>query len=421
MASSTSSSSSSPWSSSTSFFSVTRDGDSERKRKFLGTTKTIPRIQQPSPSNPATLRFAIFDFARLNHPKGSFVETHPIRILDKSWNLRVYPRGHGLSRADKTLVSCFLTVVDETQMDLQDYEPLTSLSSSQFTNEWSPQVDDFEFSFRIRNWRMVPKRCGFRSDVAYGFMGHSRENILQKGLEEDGSLIIDVALKFWPKSPQQSSLWHSTKKQKLTTENNPCNVNSDLAVQLFRSHEYTDLSFKVGQTVFQAHKCVLSLRAKTLVEFAIGDDEETDETTANHPITIPGVDEEVFRAFLEYVYTSNQENLRAFLGRSSKEKLWPAVSLLEMADKFGAVDLKAFVESVLAHELLSPANCCEMLLLADSHWCSILTEKALDLFCSDPQASINASPGWDLLKKSPKLLSEILLRSAKTKGMNQQS
>ncbi len=415
-----STSQSSPWSSSTSFFSDTRDGDSERKRKFWGTTKTTSRTQQPSPSNPAMLRFAFSDFVRLNHPKGRFVESHPIRILNKSWNLRVYPRGHGLSRADKTLVSCFLIVSDETHMNRQDDDSSSLIPPSQSKTRLLHQDDDFEFSFRIRDWRMLPKRCGFRTDVAYGFMGHSRESILQKGLETDGSLVVDVALKFWPKSPQQSLLSNSTKKRKLNTANTPYSMNSDLASQLFRSHEFTDLSFKVGQTIFQAHKCVLSLRARTLVELALGDN-ETDEATADYPIAIPGVEEEVFRAFLEYAYTSNQDHLRAFLRRSSKENLWPAVPLLEVADKFGAVDLKANVESVLANELLSPANCCEMLLLADSHWCSVLKKKALDLFCSDPQASINASPGWDLLKKSPKLLSEILLRSAKTKGMNRRS
>ena len=402
--------------SSTSFFSVTSDVDNERKRKFGGTTtKKIPRVRQSFHNNPVILRFSISDFARLSHPKGSFVESRPIRILNKSWNLRVYPRGHGLSRADKTLVSCFLTVGDETHANSLEDEGLPFLAFSQLGTQSLYETDDFEFSFRIRNWTMISKRCGFRSDVAYGFMGHSRENILRKGLKEDGSLVVDVAIKFWPKSPQQSLSWYSNKKQKRNAVNNPCNTNSDLALQLFRSHEFADLFFRVGKTVFQAHKCVLALRAKTLVELALGD--ETDEATtpsSDHPIAIPGVEEEVFRAFLEYVYTSNEEQMRGFLGRPTEDNLWPAVSLLVVADKFGAIDLKAFVESVLANEILSPVNCCEMLLLADSHWCSILKEKALDLFCADPMASIKGSPGWTLLKNSPKLLSEILLRSAET-------
>jgi len=318
-----------------------------------------------------------------------------------------------LSRADKTLVSCFLTVGDETHVNSLEDEGSSFLSSSQLTTQSLHETDDFEFSFRIRNWRMIPKRCGFRSDVAYGFMGHSRENILQKGLEEDGSLVVDVALQFWPKSQPQSLSCHSNKKQKHNAAKNP--YNSDLALQLFHSHEFADLFFRVGQTVFQAHRCVLSLRAKKLVELALGDEfDEATTTSSDHPVAIPGVEEEVFRAFLEYVYTSNEEQMRGFLGRSTENNLRPAVSLLVVADKFGAIDLKAFVESVLANELLSPVNCCEMLLLADSHWCSVLKEKALDLFCADPMASIKGSPGWTLLKNSPKLLSEILLRSAET-------
>merc|ERR1712159_344056 len=94
--------------------------------------------------------------------------------------------------------------------------------------------------------------------------------------------------------------------------------------------------------------------------------------------------------------------------------LGPARSLLVVADKFGATDLKMFVESVLADRFLSHANCCEVLLLADSHWCGLLKEQALDLYCSDPMASIEGGNGYKLLKESPKLLSELLVRSAKT-------
>ena len=333
------------------------------------------------------------------------MEPSPIRILNKLWYLRVYPRGHRLSRTDKTLVSCFLTTGNEKSSSSSQTRTLSS--------------DDFEFSFRIRNWRMFPKRCGFRSNVAYGFMGHTRENILQKGLQEDGSLVVEVALEFWPQSSKpQFMTWYSNKKQKRNAKTKSLDVDNNLALQLFRSPEFSDISFRVGQTTFRAHKCVLALRARTLLELSLGD--ENDEETAilpNNPIPIPNVNEDVFRAFLDYVYTSNQDHLREFLESSTKDSLLPILSLLEAADKFGAIDLKSFLESLLANEILSPTKCCEMLLLADSHWCTILKEKAMDLFCADPMASIEGS-GWKLLEESPKLLSELLIRSAKTIAKN---
>lgn len=367
-------------------FSDTRDQAVERKRKFEGTA------MQTSDINATLLRFQIPDFASLSHERGNFVEPRPIRILNKSWHLRVYPRGHGMSRTDKTLVSCFLSASDE------------ELPSLQRTSFESQSVDDFEFSFRIRNWRMVPKRCGFRSNMAYGFMGHSRENILENGLEDDGSLIVDVAVDFWAPQPQFVP-WDSNKKQKRNAET--LAMNNNLTTDLFRSLPYADLSFRVGSRVFQAHKCVLAIRARTLLELALGDESDDEALTA--PVIIPSVEEDVFQAFLDYVYTSDQGRLREFLKNSSENNLGPILSLFKIADKFGANDLKDVLESVIANEHLSPVNCCEMILLADSHWCSNLKEKAMKLFCSNPMASIVRGPsGWKLLEESPKLLSELL-------------
>jgi len=372
-----------------------------------------PMHSSPNNSNPALLRFEIPDFASLSHERGNFVEPRPIRILNKSWHLRVYPRGHEMSRTDKTLVSCFLTAGDER-----------SAFSSQTRNHQSEnKADNFEFSFRIRNWRMVPKRCGFRLGVAYGFMGHTREKILQNGLEEDGRLVIDVALGFSPQTPQPQFL-HSNKKQKISVHTKRLVKNKNMGLDLVPSSEFADLSFRVGQTIFQAHKCVLALRARTLLELAL-DEDDSDEGTAISPtVHIPNVDEDTFRVFLDYVYTSNQGNLRNFLQSSSPDHLQSTVSLFQVADKFGATDLKDFLEWFLANELLSPANCCEMILLADSHWCLHLKERAMNLFCSNPMASIvQGSTGWKLLEESPKLLLELLIWSRKTTsgGANHQN
>ncbi len=307
-----------------------------------------------------------------------------------------------MSRTDKTLVSCFLSASDEGSPFLQR------------TSFGPHEVEDFEFSFRIQNWKMVPKRCGFRSNVAYGFMGHSRESILENGLEDDGSLVVDVAVEFWAPAQPQSLPWVSNKKRKHNAETQSSLITKDnLTTDLFQSRTFSDLSFRVGSTIFPAHKCVLALRAGTLLELALGD--ESDDEAPTHPVIIPNVEEDVFQTFLDYVYTSDQGRLRKFLENSSENNLQPILSLFKIADKFGATDLKDELESVMANELLSPSNCCEMILLADSHWCSNLKEKAMSLFCSNPMAAIVQGPsGWKLLEESPKLLSELLACSKNT-------
>jgi len=367
--------------------STTRKRDAERKQKFEGYQHFPP---------PAVLRFEIGDFAGLDHPKGSFVETRSIRSLDKSWHLRVYPRGHERSRSDRILVSCFLTVSD----DNGGGDPPSSEASPYERN-------DLEFSFRIRDWKMAPKRCGFRTDVAYGFMGHTREKILEQGLNEDGTLVVDVALKFWSPPPPEETTATLTnqhlKKPKLS---------SALAGKLARSDEFADLAFCVGPTVFKAHKCVLALRARPLLELALHEHEEDDDTLEHRPIPIPGVEENVFSAFLDYVYTYNEERLMRWLSESESSDNF-AKSLLVAADKFGATDLKIKVESVLADRYLSKDNCCEMLLWADSHWCALLKEEAMNLYCSDPKGCVSSRTGWNQLAESPRLLSELLIRSVR--------
>jgi hypothetical protein len=268
-------------------------------------------------------------------------------------------------------------------------------------------------------------------------MGHTREKILQQGLDEDGTLVVDVAIKYWSQPPlpppplQNTTVWYPNKKHKQKR-----NDNTNMGGQLFRSHEFTDISFLVEKTVVRAHKCVLAVRARPLLELAICSDENGCSNSSNNssnnnnnnndndndsePINIPNVEEGVFRAFLDYIYTSSEENLLHFLETHEDDKnnnilgaATAAESLLVVADKFGATDLKVVVESVLADKFLSADNCFHMLLLADAHWCALLKEEATKLYCSDPMASIRGSNnGWKLLQESPKLLSELLFRSA---------
>jgi hypothetical protein len=324
-------------------------------------------------------------------------------------------------------VSCFLVVDGGDGSDEQPQDESLSSSSSSSSSSSLSLSSDFEFALRIQNWRMVPRRCELRSDVAYGFMGHTREKILQQGLDEDGTLVVDVTLKFWSQPPQKTTVWYPNKKCKQKYNDNASYYNKNMGGQLFRSQEFADISYLVDKTVFRAHKCVLAVRARPLLELALhngnnnnnSNNSSNNNNNNNEPIEIPNVEEGVFRVFLDYLYTSSEENLLRFLETHDDDDnknisaAAVAESLLVVADKFGATDLKVLVESVLADKFLSEANCFQMLLLADSHWCALLKEEAMRLYCSDPMASIRGSKnGWNLLQESPKLLSELLFRSA---------
>lgn len=152
---------------------------------------------------------------------------------------------------------------------------------------------------------------------------------------------------------------------------------------------------------------------------ARGDDDNETVALGKPPqVRLPHVEENDFRAFLDYVYTSNQERLWSFLaaGNKKENKNDPtaAFTLLVEADKFGAIDLKMLLERILVDHFLSPTNCCQMLLWADSHWCALLKEAAAEIFYSDPEAATaEGNHGWKMLRESPKILSDIAVGCAK--------
>ena len=298
-------------------------------------------------------------------------------------------------------MSCFLTVGD----------------GGVGATEENDAGNNFEFSFRIKNWRMPPRQCEFKTNVAYGFMGHSRKAILERGLNRDGTLVVEVALTFGSADRFTDASWYPSIHQKRQRIRH-----SSLAERLVRSPEFADIAFCVGpnKVVFRAHKCILAVRARPLLELALldRDHDETDASGDVPQLRLAHVEEDVFRAFLDYVYTSNEERLRSFLdaGNKNDNKNDPttALSLLVEADKFGAIDLKMLLERILVDRYLSPSNCCEMLLWADSHWCALLKEAAISVFCSDPDAATaEGNHGWKMLRESTKILSELAIRSAK--------
>jgi len=345
------------------------------------------------------------------------VETKSVRGSpppERSWQLRVYPRGHERAKSDKVLVSCFLTA-------------RASGNGTADANNNDNSTDDFEFSFRIKDWRMPPRRCGFKTNLAYGFMGHSRDAILERGLDRDGTLVVDVTLTFWSADDRRSSAvpvgcgWHPngrTEKRRIRH----LSPGGSLGERLLRSPTFADLTFRVGpsEAVVRAHGCVLAVRAPPLLELALhgrdcgGDCGDCGDIP---PLELPGVEEDIFRAFLDYVYTSDRDRLRSFVVAGRDGDPGTAFSLLAEADKFGATDLKRALESVLVDRFLSPSNCCEMLLRADSHWCALLKEAAADVFCSDliAAAATGENRGWKMLRRSPKLLSELVVRCGRTK------
>eukprot|EP00536_Pseudo-nitzschia_multiseries_P015564 jgi/Psemu1/43058/gm1.43058_g len=324
--------------------------------------------------------------------------------------------------------------------------------------------DTFQFAFAVRDWAMVPSPWyelndptrGYR--YGYGIMGHHRSRLLRTGLDADGTLVVDAELRFFSaKHRHGHGHRHKRPKQQVRSRFHVHvhNRGDDLGRQLWSNLSDTfDVAFVVEGRLFRAHSCVLAARAETLLELVeINEDEDEDEdqditgTAARFsappiPIPIAGTDPDVFGALLEYAYTSDDAGARDFIDRATDPRA-TAWDLLVSADRWGCTSLKRLVESVLAEEeeekegedgggagFLSPSNCCDVLLRADALSCPLLKKRALDMIASDPMAAMvqrvggrgggepspaaehTTTTGWDRLRESPRLLSELFVHTA---------
>lgn len=142
---------------------------------------------------------------------------------------------------------------------------------------------------------------------------------------------------------------------------------SDDFKDLFKTKKKCDITIKVGDKEFEAHKVILISRSSVFEAMFLQDMNENKE----HEVTIPDIDPEVFKKVLDYMYTDKVEDLISF-----------AENLLEAADKYQLFGLKNLCECSLS-KTLSPGNAVKILVLADRHYAKRLEEVAIDFIANN--------------------------------------
>ena len=150
------------------------------------------------------------------------------------------------------------------------------------------------------------------------------------------------------------------------------------------------------------------------------------------------VEHEIFRALLEFLYTSELPDIVYWGDRheelfSTNEKEDPVdcyknfqqsreqpiyyamrflQRLLIAADRFHMVALKHEIEYKLYDEFLYSFTSAELFVWADSHSCALLKEKAMDRICKKSDFVddfVISKDGWTMIRESKRLLEELLL------------
>ena len=118
----------------------------------------------------------------------------------------------------------------------------------------------------------------------------------------------------------------------------------------------------------------------------------------NVPVLLHGINGNVFKSYLDYVYTVKAPDI---------EDKDTAMQILGVEECFGCGELKLYVESVLVDKFLEVSNAAKMILVADEYSLPLLKEAAMNLYKTESNAE-KKSKSWTTVEESHRLLRELL-------------
>lgn len=158
------------------------------------------------------------------------------------------------------------------------------------------------------------------------------------------------------------------------------------------SGKRADFTFIVGKEKIKAHKAILTARSN---HFANMFDSGMRECAENE-VEIHDAEPLEFKEFLKFLYS----------GSSPKNLPEIATSLMPLADRYGAIELKDMcVEAIRCS--LSNENVVDVLLLADLHDSPDLMKFGISWFKANVR-KLKKSSAWTLLSQNPEIMLKIL-------------
>ncbi|XP_038113269.1 protein roadkill-like [Culex quinquefasciatus] len=158
---------------------------------------------------------------------------------------------------------------------------------------------------------------------------------------------------------------------------------------LLSSNQSSDITVKVGQRTFHAHKVVFIARSKVFAAMFQHDMQEAQQ----NQITIPDMDADVFEEVLRYIYTDSVERLPGM-----------AYELLEAAEKYDLTRLKVLCEIELLAGITAK-SATKTLEFADLYRADELKARTLQFIARN----LSEIPNWkEFCSAKPDLVAEVL-------------
>ena len=168
-------------------------------------------------------------------------------------------------------------------------------------------------------------------------------------------------------------------------------LNEDL-LQWFELGEDTDVTIRVGDESFQAHKSILAARSvyfRSLFRSGMAE-------AVSNEIKIEDADPRAFKELLRFLYS----------GLSPNDLGAIAMSLLPLADRFGALPLKELCVTAV-EKAVEVETVIDSLSLAQSHSCPSLNDKCLAFIKANRQ-KLKTTESWKRLKSDHQLAGVVL-------------
>ncbi|XP_039815078.1 BTB/POZ and MATH domain-containing protein 1-like [Panicum virgatum] len=180
---------------------------------------------------------------------------------------------------------------------------------------------------------------------------------------------------------------------------------------LLESKVGVDVTFKVKEEAFHAHRIVLAARSPVLKAELYGPLSDKGKRS----IVVEDMAPRVFNTLLHFVY---KDCLPAMDDLDGSEYEEMGKHLLVAADRYGMERMKLVCESILCNRL-SVETVAATLVLADQHHCAKLKDACIRFIdSSNRMDDVAASQGYESLKRAcPVLTAELWEKSAKSRKL----
>lgn len=304
-----------------------------------------------------------------NFGVGRCIRSAPFSAGGHNWCIHYYPDGN--TEDDKDYVSVFLELMSKNTearslLEFRLVNQTTGISTSVFTCQAVHNAT-------ITTWG----RKKFMKKDDLETLGYLKDECLE--IECDLTVIKwdDIDL---PPSDLQDNLG-----------------------KLLESGEGMDVTFKVKNELFRAHKIVLKMRSPVF-------NAELTRDKRKRIIIVEDIEPPVFKALLRFIYTDSLPSMGDLDGNENDEIVR---HLLVAANRYGLVRMKLMCESILCNRL-AVQDVAATLAAADQCRCYKLKDACIQFINSSNRiVDVATSQGFEDLKKvCPALIAEICEKAA---------